>query len=109
MASTACTCRGEACLALPPLSVGECGGGGQGGCGGGEGGERGAGLGRRLGAFLGMPKFFTTTVGGPGERLYDRGVISTSAQISRRIRSHMDQIVAELRGASSAVENDGLT
>src|SRR5207237_3849289 len=52
---------------------------------------------------------FTTTIGGPGERLYDRGVISTSAQISRRIRSYMDQIVTELRGASTGVENDGLT
>src|SRR5438309_9090610 len=36
-------------------------------------------------------------------------MISSSAQISRRIRSYMDQIVTELRGASSAVENDGLS
>src|SRR5438309_11931416 len=36
-------------------------------------------------------------------------MISSSAAISRRIRSHMDQIVAELRRAGSAVENDGLS
>jgi hypothetical protein len=35
-------------------------------------------------------------------------MISTSKGISQRIRLHMDQIVAELRGASTSVETQGL-
>jgi hypothetical protein len=52
---------------------------------------------------------FTTWVGGRSVHLYDPGMGSMAAEIVARMRSHMDEIVADLRCVAFAVDDQTLS